>query len=192
MDKRRVLELFESNKGWLRSKDFNYQPPVYAVLDEMLSAGEIEMVKKGLYRHVEINHYDSREELAILYPKGVFCLFSAWHYYDLSTTVPHQQHMAFPHKAQPQLLHYPPMKPYFWSEGQYELGQVYIDGLRIYDLEKSVCDAVKFRNKVGEEMTYEVTKNYMQSRKRNIEKLMTYAAQMRMTKIMSPILKAML
>ena len=51
--------------------------------------------------------------------------------------------------------------------------------VRIYDLEKSVCDAVKFRNKIGLDVATEVVKAYLGRKGRNISRLMAYARQMR-------------
>jgi hypothetical protein len=191
MNKAKIEQLFATHQGWLRSKDFNYQPPVYEVLHQMMDAGEVEMLKKGIYMHKEICSYSEIEQVSLLYSKGVLCLFSAWFYYELSTTVPYQYHLAFEHQAQPGLLEYPPVKAYFWSKQQHALGQIQIGNLLMYDIEKSVCDAVKFRNKVGEEMTYEVVKEYMRLAERNVDKLMSYARQMRIEKAISPILKSM-
>ena len=81
---------------------------------------------------------------------------------------------------------------YYWSVGQSLLGINEVDHIKIFDIEKSVCDAVKFRNKVGEENMYEVLKNYMNLKTRNLEKLMSYAQMMRLEKIMTPILKSLL
>lgn len=38
-----------------------------------------------------------------------------------------------------------------------------IDGfhVRVYDMERCVCDAVKFRNKVGIDVCSEIIKNYL-------------------------------
>lgn len=192
MNKETLIQKFKANQGWLRSKDFGYQPAVYKCLDKMIENQDVEKVKKGLFRHVEISHYNEWEYMSRCYPRAVFCLFSAWHHYELSTTVPYQYHLAFPHKANPAKIEYPPVKFYYWSEDQFRLGIQQVNNMRIYDIEKSVCDAVKFRNKVGEEITYEVIKNYMRSKDRNIEKLMTYAQQMRIDKIITPMLKPLL
>ncbi len=192
MRKEALIQLFKKNNNWLRSKDFGYQPGVYALLDEMIKNQEVEKVKNGLFKYNKGNSYNELEEIAKLYPNAVLCLFSAWHYYELSTTVPYQHHLAIPHKANPPKIDYPPVKFYFWSKKQFELGIVHNERMSIYDIEKSVCDAVKFRNKVGEEITYEVLKNYMQSKVRNIEKLMTYAKEMRIEKIITPMLKSLI
>lgn len=192
MKKETLLKKFKDNQGWLYSKDFGYQPTVYKLIDEMIENKQIEKVKSGLFRHIEFSQFNEWEEMNRYYPDAVLCLFSAWHHYGLSTTVPYQYHLAFPHKANPSKIDYPPIKFYYWSEEQFQLGISQKNNFRIYDIEKSVCDAVKFRNKVGEEITYEVLKNYMQSKSRNIEKLMRYAKKMRLEKIINPMLKPLL
>lgn len=193
MQKETLLQKFKANKGWLHSKEFDYQPAVYALLSKMMDSKEIEKVKKGVYRHLSFGHAHEWEELHKYYPQAVLCLFSAWQYYGLTTTVPYQHHLAFAHKANPPKINYPPVKCYFWSDNQLWLGLIQQEnGMRIYDKEKSVCDAVKFRNKVGEEIMYEVLKNYVHVKDRNIEKLMLYAKQMRIEKIITPMLKPLL
>ncbi len=52
--------------------------------------------------------------------------------------------------------------------------------VQIYDLEKSVCDAIKFRNKVGIDVMSEVLRNYLQRADRNISKLEKYARELRL------------
>ena len=65
------------------------------------------------------------------------------------------------------------------------MGQVEaeIDGhkVKIVSLEKSVCDAVKFRNKIGTEVTVEILKNYLRRPDRNIALLMDFAKKMRVS-----------
>jgi len=49
----------------------------------------------------------------------------------------------------------------------------------IYTIEKSVCDAIKFRNKVGMDITSEVLKNYLKLKSRNLDLLLKYAQTLR-------------
>ncbi len=49
----------------------------------------------------------------------------------------------------------------------------------ITDLEKSVCDAVKFRNKIGLDVCAEIFHNYLAMPEKNISRLFEYAGQMR-------------
>ena len=51
---------------------------------------------------------------------------------------------------------YPPITLYHWSDTAFNLGitNTEIEGfkVRIYDVEKCVCDAVKYRNKIAIDM----------------------------------------
>ena len=47
--------------------------------------------------------------------------------------------------------------------------------IRIYDLEKSVCDAIRFRNKVGIDTVSEILKNYLKRQDKDLDKMIRYA-----------------
>lgn len=55
--------------------------------------------------------------------------------------------------------------------------------------EKTVCDFIKFRNKVGLDVTKEVLKNYLAFRERNLNDLMVYAKQMGISTIVRQYLE---
>ena len=63
--------------------------------------------------------------------------------------------------------------------------------LRIYDIERSVCDVVRFRNKVGMDVVTEVLRAYLSRKDRNIAKLTDYAGKMRIGTIMTQYLNVM-
>jgi hypothetical protein len=48
-----------------------------------------------------------------------------------------------------------------------------------YVIEKSVCDAVRFRNKVGIDIASEVLGNYLKLSDRNLDLLIKYSGKMR-------------
>lgn len=47
--------------------------------------------------------------------------------------------------------------------------------IRMTDMERSVCDAVKYRNKIGLEVCSEVIRNYLKKQNRNLSQLAEYA-----------------
>ena len=69
-----------------------------------------------------------------------------------------------------------------------------IDGfnIRLYDVERCVCDAVKFRNKVGMDICSEIINNYLEHPDRNLSKLMDYARRLRVEKILEQYLQVKL
>jgi predicted transcriptional regulator of viral defense system len=145
---------------------------------KLLEAGEIERIRHGWYRHIAIAD-NEWAEVSTLIGGGVFCLHSAAQVHNLSTFVSGSYQVAIPWKKRIRLPSYPPIQLYYWKDQQYTLGQtlIEVDGRQIpvYDAEKTVCDFLKARNKVGFEATKEVTTTYAKHAQRDLTKLMRYA-----------------
>lgn len=56
--------------------------------------------------------------------------------------------------------------------------------IRIYDLEKTICDSIRYRNEIGLNTLKEVLTTYFQSKQRNIQKLTEYAEKLHVFKIL--------
>ena len=85
---------------------------------------------------------------------------------------------------------------YYCSPDILEIGvtsQV-IDGfnVRIYDLERSVCDAIKFRNRIGIDIASEILKNYLRRSDRNLTILNRYALSLKVIKTLNNLIDYML
>jgi uncharacterized protein involved in tellurium resistance len=67
-----------------------------------------------------------------------------------------------------------------------------VDGytLKVYDRERTVCDFIRMRNKVGKDVTLEVLKNYMAGTKR-MSKLYEYAALLQIVSVIHPYLEVL-
>jgi hypothetical protein len=91
------------------------------------------------------------------------------------------------------LPEYPGIELYHISEDLLEIGveQKIVSGyeVKVYNAERSVCDAVKFRNKVGMDICSEVVNSYLDSPERNLSLLMDYAQKMRVANILSKYLE---
>jgi predicted transcriptional regulator of viral defense system len=192
----KLIEKFNNNFGLLKSKEITGRSE-WRTLNKMLNDHSASKVKRGLYRINEYAHDNSMIEISYFVSNGVFCMFSAWFFYGLTTTVPYENHIAVTQNRKIKLPEYPPIRLYYLSDKYYQLGiqQVNINNqpVKMYDLEKSVCDAVRFRNKVGMDITIEVVRNYVQRKKdRNFDKLIKYAGQLRIDKLLQSIIMPML
>ena len=191
----KIIEIFKTQNGYLQSKQIKNRNMRYK-LQKMLDTGEVYKVKRGLYKHSNFSNNNELGEICRIVPNGVLCMFSAWQYYELTTTVSPVYHIAIPSKAKIKLQPYPPIKLYYWIENYYNSGiiKTETDGeqITIYSLEKSVCDAVKFRNKIGMEITLEVLKSYTKRKDRNIDLLMKFAKNMRIEKVITPYLQTLI
>jgi predicted transcriptional regulator of viral defense system len=187
--------LFGKNNGYLTANQIPTRTLYYHLL-QMAREGIVKKVKRGVFCYDDEMFNPIDIDLEAIVKGGVLCLFSAWFRYGLTTTIPHSYYVAIEKKRKIKLPDYPPILLYYWQKNQYELGiSTYTnDGVtvKMYDLEKSVCDAVKFRNKVGIDVAIEVVKNYVNRKDRNFNKLTKYACQMRIETTMQNMIMPML
>ena len=173
--------------GYISRKDIESR----AVYDQLLAEvgrGSVVRVRAGVYA---LPDEMARPMIDVerVVPGGVVCMFTAWEHYGLTTKLPPAICIAIDKNRKVRVPDYPPISLYYWTQGVYELGvmETEIDGfhVRIYDMEKSVCDAVKFRNKIGMDVSSEILRNYLQRKGRNLERLHEYAKKMRIETTLS-------
>jgi predicted transcriptional regulator of viral defense system len=191
-----LLEIFRDNKGYARTGDVLAAGFHNHYLDVLAEEGKVVKIKRGLYRLASVSVDDELEEVSRIIPDGVVCLFSAWNYYGLSDFVPPEYHIAIEKSRKVVLPDYPPIKVYYWSEKYWSLGitQITVGNTEvpIYEREKSVCDAIRFRNKIGKDVEKEVLKNYLKEPDRNIDQLLHYARLLRVERQMKNYLGILL
>ena len=104
--------------------------------------------------------------------------------------------MAIKSNYYPTLPDHPPIKLHYWRGKQYELGVTSVlvndSTLRIYDKEKTVCDFLKFRNKLDMNVVKEVIKAYIADEERNLVKLKHYSKELRIESVLSNYLAILL
>lgn len=62
----------------------------------------------------------------------------------------------------------------------------------MYDKEKTICDLVYYRNRIGQDIVREALDKYISSKDRNIQKLMRYSEKLRVSAIMKKYLEVLL
>lgn len=178
-----VLEKFRQQGSVIRAGKLKEAGLNYPAIKHLITTGQVEKLNRGLYRWAG-TPYDEKAEIDKLIPGGVFCLFTACQHYGLSTFVPSELHVAIPRKAKYRLPAYPPVKLYYWDKTSYETGITQVPAgdnhkIRMYDLEKTVCDVMRLRNKIGLDIAKEVMKNYLARKDRDLVKLLQYARLLR-------------
>ena len=154
----------------------------YYGIKKAVEDGSVVRLKRGVYAATEALA-DTMIDIERVVPRGVLCLYSAWAHYGLTTQIPGAFYVAVEKHRKVVVPEFPPITLCYWDQKYYEMGVVEAEvsghKVRIYDLEKSVCDALKFRNKIGLDVAAEVLKAYLARKGRNISRLMEYARQMR-------------
>lgn len=176
-----IQHLFERGNGIVGVKTLLENGVSYYDINGMLADAVIVRLKRGVYKWAG-KETDEMAEVARMVPGGVFCLLSAAFYHGLTTTVPAGHHLAIPDDRKVALPDYPPIRLYFWNETPYSLGVATAEleggSIKVYDMEKTVCDAIRHRNKIGFEVLKEILKNYLDREDRNLNRLHGYSKQL--------------
>ncbi|MGG1592407.1 type IV toxin-antitoxin system AbiEi family antitoxin domain-containing protein [Terribacillus saccharophilus] len=181
-----IENFFYQNKGFARTRDLmRFGLNTYRIKELELD-GYISKVKQGLYRWVEypMSNNEDLVEVSIIVPKGVICLLSALSYYELSTYTPWEYYVALPRKYnKSNIADYPPIKVVYFSDKYYFEGinQIVINGhnIKIYDMEKTICDSIRYKEKIGIDIVKESLNEYMKRSDKNLKKLVDYSEKLR-------------
>lgn len=193
--KDKILKLFNQKNGIVKLQDLIEIGVNKYHLLKLIETGEAERLRHGVYK---LSDYQTNEYLEVknFVPNGILCLFSAWSYYQLTTYMPHEFHVAIEKKSKVKLPGYPPIKLYYWDNNSLKTGikTIKIDNsnILIFDIEKSVCDAVKFRNKIGKDILNEILTEYLKRKDKNLDLLVKYSKILRVEKILKNYLDVLL
>ncbi len=167
----------------------------YYKMLEAVRQGELIQVCRGVYANVD-QLSAGMVDIETIVPGGILCLWSAWNIHQLTTSMPQAYHVAIKRDRKLKAPSFPKIELHHYSFSILEIGvrEKVIDGfkVRVYDLERCVCDVVKFRNKVGIDVCSEIIGNYLSRPERNISKLMDYARLLRVGNILENYLQVKL
>lgn len=144
--------------------------------------GDVTRLKRGVYAK-EDALANTMIDVEKVVPGGVLCLYSAWDHYQMTTQIPSAYFIAIDRDRKVVLPDFPAIQLVFQNRQILPIGctTATIQGfsVAIYNRERCVCDAIKYRNKVGLDVMAEVLGSYLKSPDRNIELLRTYAEKLR-------------
>ena len=167
----------------------------YYKMLESAKQGELIQVRRGVYANIDQLSGNMIDINAVV-PEGILCLWSTWSIHQLTTSMPQAFHIAIKRGRKVSIPSFPRMEVHHYTENLLKIGVIsmIIDGfnIRLYDVERCVCDAVKFRNKVGMDICSEIINNYLERPDRNLSKLMDYARRLRVGKILEQYLQVKL
>ena len=186
----KIKEIALQNNGFIRTREVVTNKISKTHLATMVSLGFLERVKKGLYRLTDLEPvaYEYFIDTQKAIPQGIICFLSALKYHNLTTINPNDIHIAIPRKSKAVLPEYPPVKIHYLSDNYYQIGIELIsireEGIKIYTREKTLCDCIKYRDKIGADQMIEAFKAYLNNKgNRNLTLLMKIAEECGVSKI---------
>ena len=194
------IKYFERNNGYATVKELKSDGFHTSVIKKMADEGVIYKIKPGLYRLDDLPEPETVSfdfvDTAKAVPGSVICLLSALSYYDLTTYMSPSVNIAVERSKKIPKVTGVNIKGYYFSESTFILGineiKTKYGAVKIYDREKSLCDAFRYRNKIGEDIAYECLKNYVKGNGTDFLKLREYAKICKVSEIVNSSLKTLL
>lgn len=194
----RAIDVFKKHGGILRTSEAITSGVHPETLYSMRDSGLLKKISRGVYRlesEPPLNNPDL-VTVAKRISNGVICLTSALSFFDITTQIPHDVHIALPRGAEEPRLDYPPIRTFRFSSRSFSEG---IEGhridnviIRIYSPEKTLADCFKFRNKIGIDIPIEALRLYQERRKMKIDDIMHFASICRVANIIRPYMEAII
>ncbi len=182
-----VIDELQKHGGFIRASEVKSRGE-YEQLRRATMEGSLLRIRNGVYAEVSALA-NNMVDVERIVPKGVICLYSAFAHYGLSTQVPSAICVAIEGKRKLCLPNYPVIDLYYWKKENLGVGVIQKElfgyTVRITNLERTVCDAVKYRNKIGLDVCGEVIDNYLKKECRNISLLHEYAEKLRLRTVLT-------
>ena len=189
-----IINKLQESGGFIKASEVKTRGE-YELLRRATDEGTLLRLRHGVY--VESSALaNNMVDVERIVPGGVLCLYSAFSHFGLSTQIPSSFCVAIEAKRKVRLPEYPVIDLYYWKKENLGFGIVQKDVsgylVRITDLERTVCDAVKYRNKIGLDVCGEVIDSYLKRDDRNISLLNEYARRLRLSTILTKYLETRL
>ena len=157
--------------------------------------GKLMRVRKGVYA-LSFAFMDAMIDVESIVPGGVVCLYNAWAFYGLTMVTPPTFCIAVDAKRKIVFTQKQLITLYYWNKQSLTLGVEEVEysshKVRMTNAERSVCDAVRYRNKIGEDLCLEIIRNYLKRPDRKIGLMMEYAKALRVGKILGNYLNILM
>lgn len=190
MEMERITDIVNQRGGIVSAKDLTRAE--YTRVLRAVGRGELIKVRQGVYATPQ-SLVNTMVDVEKIVPNGVICLYNAWAYHKLSTTIPPTVCIAIETKRKVRLPDDTSVQLYYWKKEYLHFGieeQEYSGyKVRITDLERSVCDAIKYRNKIGLDLCGEVVRSYLKRTDRSLSKLYVYAKRLRVANVLNNYLE---
>lgn len=183
MDYKKIIkdQIYKS-KGILLSEDISSKsiPSIY--LTRMVEKGEIQRVERGVYISKHGN-YDEYYFFQKRYKSAIFSYLSALYLHQLTDVVPNAIEVTLYRGYNPHRMNVDIIKHYvtrdIHSLGVMDCETMYGNVVKVYDLERVICDIVKNRKFVDSELFSKTLNNYVRRPKKDFAKLYAYARQLK-------------
>jgi len=177
-----IKKIFIESNGIVGTGDLIKQGITIRHLNKLIDEDKLQRIKKGVYQLVE----QDVEESVILFnlvPEAILCMESALYYHGYTDRAPNCFHIAVDRDSNKRKykIDYPIVKPYYVEAKYLEIGlmegEINDIKVRVYDKERTICDVLRFVNKMDREIFNKALQNYIKDDTKNIQRLIDYSKE---------------
>ena len=178
-DEEKILKLMKNNNGLIKTSEIVSNKINKMALIRLVQKGVIERIERGLY--IDSNKMeDSYFIFQYKCPKAVFSHETALYFHDLSDRTPIEIMITVPSGYNSRLLKDNNYKFSYIKDELYELGKIMIktpygNDIYCYDIERTICDIIRDKNKIEKYQFIDALKRYSDLKIKDILKLYNYA-----------------
>ncbi len=187
----KVTKLFRDHEGYRSAAQLKEAGVTTIQIKELVNKGVIERVAHGNYWMVDKENGKPENyrmiEVCMVNPKAVICADSACYFHGLIDKEPEKLSIATLKTDRAKMQMQFPVTRHYYSDLAYDedLERIKTPAgiINVYGLERSVCDAIRFRADIGEEEVSTIVANFMEMKHKQLDRLYAYADAMRVGKI---------
>jgi hypothetical protein len=181
-------KIFDKHNGVLKTSEFQAAGYHHKILRELVNQEIIVKIKRGYYKWQNDEGISDITLITRPFPDTVIFLLSALFIYGYIDCAMNEWHLAIARgSARAKFnIDYPKVKPYYIHKDYINIGKT-IDKydeqeISIFDRDRTICDVVRYANKIDKKIVNQAIKRYANDPEKNIDNLMIYAKKMRVEK----------
>lgn len=191
-----MQEIAKENGGIIDNKSAAAVGISRAMLSKLCKENKIQRLMRGQYIFAD----DIQDELLSIELRSNQLIFShetALFLHGISDRVPFGHSVTVPSNKVPSKTIREDCKIYYIKPELFELGKTKLktqfgNEVTSYDLERTVCDVIRSRNKVGSETFLAALKMYAANPKKDLNKLNSYAKRMKIAGVVRRYMEVLL
>ena len=189
-------QLMERQDGMLRTGQVLAAGISKPVFYQFVQSRGLEQAAHGIYLSKDA-WVDAMYLLHLRCPQAVFSHETALFLHGISDRTPFEHTVTAPSGCIPSAAIKAECKVYYIKPELFELGKTMLqtpagNPVPCYDLERTICDVVRSRNKIGTETFLSALKQYAASPQKDLNRLDEYARRMRVSGVLRQYLEVLL
>ena len=175
----KIENLLKKNNGVIETYQVEELGINNKILTRMVQNGMLERVARGVYIGKDTLE-DSYFITQAICKKGIFSHETALYFHDLCDRTPIRYQLTIPSYYNTRLLKDDNYDFFYLKDELYEIGITemktpYGNKIKVYDLERTICDIIRNKKKIEIALFTDAMKRYAERRDRNSIKLHKYA-----------------